>query len=90
MKDDVLKKIIIALGIFLLTFTIAILIVFIATGGAEPSTLIACVFAACLGECSICGLIKSSKVKNKKEEEQIDYKQYQPADDDEDDINIAG
>ena len=89
MKDDFLKKIIIALGVFLLTFTVAILIVFIATGGAEPSTLIACVFAACLGECSICGLIKTSKEKNKKEEEKINYKEYQPVDD-EDDINIAG
>lgn len=62
-KDDFLKKVVITLGIFLLVFTIAVFIVFCVTGGSEPSTLIACVFGACLGECSICGLIKKKNDK---------------------------
>lgn len=84
-KDDFLKKVIIAIGVFLLCFTIAVFIVFCATGGSEPSTLIACVFAACLGECSICGLIKKSK-----EKEEVNYKDFQPSEESEEDIDIAG
>ena len=87
MKDDFLKKVIIALGVFLLCFTVAVFVVFCVTGGSEPSTLIACVFAACLGECSICGFLKSRK--NKNESEEVNYKEFQSSDD-EDDINIAG
>lgn len=62
-KDDFLKKVIISIGIFLLFFTIAVFTVFCITGGNEPSTLITCVFAACLGEGTICGLLKKSKGK---------------------------
>ena len=62
-KDDFLKKVIISIGIFLLLFTIAVFTVFCITGGNEPSTLITCVFAACLGEGTICGLLKKSKGK---------------------------
>lgn len=83
-KDDFLKKVIIAIGIFLLCFTVAVFIVFCVTGGSEPSTLIACVFAACLGECSICGLIKKSKDK------EVNYKEFQPSEESEEDIDIAG
>lgn len=83
-KDDFLKKVIITIGIFLFCFTIAIFIVFCVTGGSEPSTLIACVFTACLGECSICGLIKKNKNK------EISYKKSQPSEESKEDINIAG
>ena len=83
-KDDFLKKVIIVIGIFLFCFTVAIFIVFYVTGGSEPSTLIACVFTACLGECSICGLIKKNKNK------EISYKEFQPSEESEEDINIAG
>ena len=62
-KDDFFKKVIISIGIFLLLFTVAVFTVFCITGGSEPSTLITCVFAGCLGECSICGLLKKSKGK---------------------------
>ena len=84
-KDDFLKKVIIALGIFLLIFTIAVFIVFVTTGGSEPAVLITCVFAACLGEGSICGLLKKSQ--NKKE---VNYKEFQPSEETEEDINVAG
>lgn len=83
-KDDFLKKVIITIGIFLFCFTVAIFIVFCVTGGSEPSTLIACVFTACLGECSICGLIKKNKNK------EVSYKESQPSVKSEEDINIAG
>ena len=83
-KDDFLKKVIITIGIFLFCFTVAVFIVFCVTGGSEPSTLIACVFTACLGECSICGLIKKNKNK------EISYKEFQPSEKSEEDINIAG
>lgn len=67
MKDDFMKKIIIGVFVFLLIFTGVILYLFFATEGAEPSTLIACVFAACIGEFSICGLIQTNKNKYKKD-----------------------
>lgn len=71
-KDDFLKKVIIILGIFLLLFTVAMIIVFCVTGGSEPSTLIACVFAAAIGEGSICGMIQKAKKKKPEEEEEYD------------------
>ena len=83
-KDDFLKKVIITIGIFLFCFTVAVFTVFCVTGGSEPSTLIACVFTACLGECSICGLIKKNKNK------EISYKEFQPSEESEEDIDIAG
>ena len=83
-KDDFLKKVIITIGIFLFCFTVAVFIVFCVTGGSEPSTLIACVFTACLGECSICGLIKKNKNK------EVSYKESQPSEEPEEDIDIAG
>ena len=64
-SDDFMKKVIIAMAIFLLLFTIAILIIFSVTS-TEPSTLIAAVFAACLGEGSILGVLKSMKIKHLK------------------------
>ena len=67
MKDDFMKKIIIGVFIFLLIFTGVILYLFFATDGNEPATLIACVFAACIGEFSICGLIQTNKNKYKKD-----------------------
>lgn len=67
MKDNFMKKILIGVFIFLLIFTGVILYLFYHTDGAEPSTLIACVFAACIGEFSICGIIQTNKNKYKKD-----------------------
>ena len=83
-KDDFLKKVIITIGIFLFCFTVAVFIVFCVTGGSEPSTLIACVVTACLGEWSICGFIKKNKNK------EVSYKESQPSEESGEDINIAG
>lgn len=86
MKDDFLKKVVVCLGLFLLIFTAIILLIFVLTGGSEPSTLIACVFAACLGEASICGLLKNTRTKHEK----IDYNDYSADESSGEDNNIAG
>ena len=59
-KDDFIKKVIIGTFVFLLLFTIAMIVVFCMTG-STPDVLIGAVFAACVGEYSICGMIKKTK-----------------------------
>ena len=61
------------MAIFLTIFTVVMIAVFAITG-SEPSVLIASVFAACLGEGSICGMIKKNKnlLESKNECEQIE------------------
>ena len=65
-KDNFLKKIIIGIFIFLLLFTLGMIVIFCATGSI-PDTLVLAVFGACIGEYSICGLIKNSKEREKTE-----------------------
>lgn len=50
------------IAIVLISFTIACLVLFAKTG-SEPSSLIVSVFAACLGEFSILGFIRTTKTK---------------------------
>jgi len=59
-KDDFIKKVIIGTFVFLLLFTVAMIVVFCMTG-STPDVLIGAVFAACVGEYSICGMIKKTK-----------------------------
>ena len=65
-KDDFIKKVLIAMFIFLSVFTVAMIVIFLLTGNT-PDVLIGAVFGACMGEYSICGLIKKSKEKEKTE-----------------------
>ena len=65
-KDDFIKKVLIAMFIFLSIFTVVMIVIFLFTGNT-PDTLILSVFGACMGEYSICGLIKKSKEKEKTE-----------------------
>jgi len=65
-KDDFIKKLLIAMFIFLSVFTIVMVVVFLLTG-ETPDVLIGAVFGACMGEYSICGLIKRAKEKEKTE-----------------------
>lgn len=65
-KDDFIKKVLIAMFIFLSIFTLAMIVIFLTTGNT-PDTLIVAVFGACMGEYSICGLIKNAKEKEKTE-----------------------
>lgn len=52
------------MSIFLLIFIVTMIIIFMRQG-AVPDTLITCVFAACTGEVSVLGWIKTTKEKNK-------------------------
>lgn len=65
-KDDFMKKILIGMFIFLSLFTVAMIIVFLLTG-STPDALIVAVFGACMGEYSICGVIKKAKEREKTE-----------------------
>lgn len=65
-KDDFMKKILIGMFVFLSIFTIAMIVIFLNTG-STPDTLILAVFGACMGEYSICGIIKKAKEKEKTE-----------------------
>lgn len=58
----VMDIVLIVVGILLISFTITMIIVFVATGSI-PDTLVGCVFAACTGELGIMGWIKSTKDK---------------------------
>lgn len=55
--------VLIVIAIILILFTITNLILF-AKIGAVPDVLITSVFAACLGEFSVLGVIKTSKIKH--------------------------
>lgn len=59
-KMGTMDVILLILGAFLFLFTIAMIIVYCITGGI-PDTLCTCVFAACTGELSVMGWIKTSK-----------------------------
>lgn len=61
-SDDFIKKVIIGTFGFLLIFTIVMIVVFCITGNT-PDVLIGAVFAACVGEYSVCGMIKKTKEK---------------------------
>lgn len=65
-KDDFMKKILIGMFVFLSIFTIIMIAIFLNTG-STPDTLILAVFGACMGEYSICGIIKKAKEKEKTE-----------------------
>ena len=58
----VMDIILVFVGILLVTFTVAMIVIFVNTGGI-PDTLVGCVFAACTGELGIMGWIKSTKDK---------------------------
>lgn len=75
-----MNLILIIVGIFLLLFTVTILIIFCATG-MEPSTLVGCVFGACGLEGGIMGWIKTTKEKNKDREWQLEDDKRQLEDD---------
>lgn len=69
-KRNYMKIVVTAILLFLLGFTGLCLYLFYRTGGMEPSTLIVSVFAAVMGELSICGLLKRSHKSHEDEAEQ--------------------
>ena len=85
-KDDFMKKVIIGMFIFLIIFTIGIMVEFYYTGSV-PDTLVKCVFGACMGEYSICGLLKHTKEKEKTKRLKDNLIEEEPEDDDMNDIH---
>lgn len=77
-KDDFIKKVITAILIFLVVFTVVCIVLFFVVG-SEPSTLIGCVFGAAVGEFGVCSWIKNVNTKNA-EPTQIDDSDEQPLD----------
>lgn len=63
-SDNFIKKILIIMFAFLFVFVIVMIGIFLIMG-ETPDVLITAVFAACVGEYSICGLIKNRKEKEK-------------------------
>lgn len=61
------NKVLVFLAIFLLIFITTMIVIFIRQG-AVPDTLITCVFAASTGELSVLGWIKTTKEKNKEDD----------------------
>lgn len=61
-KTRTMDVILLALAIFLISFTAVLLWLYYSTGGI-PDTLCTCVFTACGGECGIMGWIKTTKDK---------------------------
>lgn len=68
------KKVLICLFIFLFLFTIAMTLCFYVTG-SEPSTLITCVFAACIGEFSVLGFLKNCEYKYEDSKDEIEQEE---------------
>lgn len=67
-KIGTLDKVLIFLAIFMVLFVIAMIVLHIVTG-STPDVLIGCVFAACIGEFSVTGIIQTNKEKCKMNEE---------------------
>lgn len=65
-KESSLYKYVVFSLTSLCLFTIAILVIFVVTGGSEPSALIACFFGTFGGELFMCAMIKRLKLKTEK------------------------
>lgn len=66
--------ILIIIGVFLLLFTVCMVILF-CLYGSVPDTLVTCVYATLAGECGVMGWIKTSKERNRERKwELIDRK----------------
>lgn len=70
-KRSTMDAVLAIMAVFLLAFVIAMLVIYCLTGGI-PDTLCTCVFAACTGEISIMGWIKTTKERNRNKEFDFD------------------
>lgn len=66
-----LDRVLVIMALFLFAFTVAMIIIF-CVKDSIPDTLIISVFGACTGEVSICGWIKTIKVRNDGENNECD------------------
>lgn len=67
MQKKTMDMILIIVGIATLIFTIAMIWIYLITGGI-PDTLVTCFFAACTGECGFMGWIKTAKTRYQEHE----------------------
>lgn len=74
-KDDFMKKIIIAMAIFLLIFTIVMIITYYCKDDI-PDALVAAVFTACLGEGTITSMIQKAKINHGAIDAEEDEEEY--------------
>lgn len=68
-KRKTMDTILVALAVFLLVFVVTMIVLYCVTGGI-PDVLCTCVFAACTGELSVCGWIKTNKDRAREEKEE--------------------
>ena len=68
--------ILIIVGISILIFTIAMVWLYLLTGGI-PDTLCTCFFVACTGECGFMGWIKTAKTRFQEHEWDLEERDHQ-------------
>lgn len=76
MKKKTMDFILIIVGISILIFTIAMIWIYLLTGGI-PDTLCTCFFAACTGECGFMGWIKTAKTRYQEHEWTLEEREHQ-------------
>lgn len=76
MKKKTMDFILIIVGISILIFTIAMIWLYLLTGGI-PDTLCTCFFVACTGECGFMGWIKTAKTRFQDHEWDLEERQHQ-------------
>ena len=76
MKKKTMDLILIIVGISILIFTIAMVWLYLLTGGI-PDTLCTCFFVACTGECGFMGWIKTAKTRFQEHEWDLEERDHQ-------------
>ena len=72
--------ILIVIGVYLLIFSIAMMVIFVTTG-SYPEELCRCTYETCTGEAGIMGVIKVFKVRGSRKESQSTSNSDEPSED---------
>lgn len=75
-KIGTMDKVLVVIGVFLLTFVSVMLWMFYVTGGI-PDTLCTCVFAVCGGECGVMGWIKTTKDRQQERKYELEDREHE-------------
>lgn len=76
MTKKTMDFILIIVGISILIFTLAMIWIYLLTGGI-PDTLCTCFFVACTGECGFMGWIKTAKTRYQEHEWTLEEREHQ-------------
>lgn len=79
-KRGTMDRILVFIAILLLVFSVAMIIIYIRTGGI-PDTLVTCVFGVCGGECGVMGWIKTTKEKIQERKETLEDRESKKEED---------